>query len=403
MSGRDRLKNRVAAGAFWNTPCTFYKVMCTFRNLIILISVVILPGTAAVFGNSVDARREDREITMRMLIWEGYAPAHVREAFQRMVSEKFGLSLAFDIAYASNPDAFFNALRKGEVDMISPAHNLPKDLRYNFTSNGLTLPVNLENIPNYASIMPRLRRRPWSEENGQIFAVPIVQGPYGLAYNTRFVDQQPVSWNILWDPRYAGNYAIARDYYELSIYISALAMGYNQRNIFNYDAIKGPLLERRVTALAVNADFMWKGMDKPIQYRHKALATTWRITFAKLNTGQDVWRVAVPREGTTWWIDTLMLSHTLKHYPLRKKIAEEWINFLLAPEVQAEALAIELGVLPVTLPALNLYWEKQPTPRDVLDQKRLLQEHIPWQVLKTRDRNAFHLLWNEALEARSGK
>lgn len=351
----------------------------------------ILPSTAA----------SGDHLTLRFLIWEGYAPYRQQQAFRKKILEKYGVDLKFAVHYASNPDHFFNELRKGEVDIISPAHNLPKDSRYNFTTNGLALPVNIDNVPNYQDIVPVLQKQYWAVENGEIYAVPIVQGPYALAYNTAIVKEEPLSWNVFWDRRYAGQYAVQKDYYELSVYIAALALGFRPDEIFHYDIIKGPVLENKIRQLAINAESLWTGFDQPINFKGKALATSWRSTFPELNRLGESWRIAVPREGTTWWIDTLLLSHTLKNRPLLKRIAEEWINFMLEPEIQTNALALKLGVFPVTVPALKLFNEKRNNSTEAVNQNRLLKNHIPWQLLNTRDRNAFSLLWKEALEARA--
>ena len=367
-----------------------------FKNRVIAIAVLffVILGSVPSFADTGE------QMTLRFLIWEGYAPYPQRQVFKQKIIEKYGIDLKFEVHHASNPDSFFNELRKGAVDIISPAHNLPKDSRYNITTNGLTLPINLENVPNYATLDPALQKQPWAIENGKIYAVPIVQGPYALAYNTAIVKNEPVSWNIFWDKRYAGRYSVQKDYYELSVYIAALAMGFGPDEIFHYDVIKGPALENKIRQLAIHADSLWTGFDQPIQFKGKALATSWRCTFPELNRLGESWRIAVPKEGTTWWVDTLMLSRTLKNNLLLKKIAEEWINFVLEPQVQIDALALNLGVFPVTTPALNLF-DKKMTDHDFVNQDRLLKNHIPWQLLNTRDRNAFSLLWKEALEARA--
>jgi len=372
------------------------------RRTFLYIGCLILASFAfsAMMGKARGAEGDVRELTLRLLVWEGYAPPLEQAGFIRTVKEKYNVKLKFVIKFASNPDDFFNDLRKGAVEMISPAHNLPKDSRYNLTTNGLTLPINLDNVPNYTHIAEDLRYQSWAMEKGQVFAVPVLQGPYGLAYNTDILPEEPNSWNIFWDPRYAGRYMVSGDYYELCIYISALALGYRPEDIFSYDVIKGHLLEERVQKLAFNAHSFWTGFDKAIHFKGKALATTWRSTFPELKALGEQWRIAVPREGTTWWVDTLMISHTLNANPRLRLIAEEWINHLLRPQVQTESLALKLGIYPVTKPALVLFKKMQADSPDALNQNRLLDNHIPWKVLETRSRNAFSLLWDEALRAR---
>ena len=338
-----------------------------------------------------------KQLTLRLLIWDGYAPAEVQNAFSSIIKSKYDIDLKFEITNASNPDDFFDRLRMDDVDLISPAHNLPKDSRFNLTTNGLTLPIDLDHIPNYEKLIPELYKQPWAMEGDRIYAVPIVHGIYGLAYNLDKVKMPPTSWNIFWKPEYQGLYMVNRDYYELNIYIAALALGNDSKNIFHYDMIKGPALENKIHQLAKNSGFFWQGFDKPENYGHFALATTWRFTFPRENDYFNNWRIAVPREGTPWWIDTLMISHTLKDRPLLRRIAEDWINYLLEPEIQANILANQLGICPVTSEAMDIYTEQILSPADRKKIKVLFKNLIPWRILNIRDRNAFNLLWNEAL------
>jgi spermidine/putrescine transport system substrate-binding protein len=261
-----------------------------------------------------------KQITLRLLIWDGYAPVAVRNSFSRIIKSTYGVDLQFDITYASNPDDFFDRLRIGDVDLISPAHNLPKDSRFNLTTNGLTLPINLRNIPNYKNLRHDLSRQSWAMEGDEVFAVPIVNGIYGLAYNSEKIKIPPKSWDIFWNPEYKGKYSVNKDYYELNIYISSLALGYNKKDIFHYDRIKGPDLEDKLNGLAKNSGFFWQGFDKPEHYRNLSLATTWRVVFPGDNEIFKNWHIAVPKEGTPSWTDALMISHTLEDRPLVKKL-----------------------------------------------------------------------------------
>lgn len=344
----------------------------------------------------------DRQLTLRLLIWDGYAPAAVRNEFVKRIRQKYRVDLAFEITSASNPDNFYDNLRLGRVDMISPAHNLPKDTRFNLTTNGLTLPVNLDNIPNYKKLRPDLKRREWAMENGRIYAVPVVNGIYGLAYNLEEVTRAPDSWDIFWDPEFRGRYMVHGDYYELNVYIAALAIGFGRQEIFRYDKIKGGRLENKLHHLVRHAKALWRGFDKPEHYRDIALATTWRVTFPREDPAFDTWRVAVPGQGTTFWTDAMMISHTLAGRPLAKRIAEEWINTLLSPAAQINGIARQLGTCPVTIEAFDTYTRQILRPEERETLYRIFEKKIPWQILATRDRNAFKLLWQEALDANGG-
>lgn len=338
-----------------------------------------------------------RQLSLRLLIWDGYAPLEVRDSFSRIILSKYGIDLKFKINYASNPDEFFDKLRMGDVDMISPAHNLPKDSRFNLTTNGLTLPINLENIPNYKKLRPDLFRQSWAMEGDKVFAIPVVNGIFGLAYNEKKIKTPPKSWEIFWDPVYKGKYSVNKDYYELNVYISALALGYNKEEIFHYDQIKGANLENKLKLLSKNSGAFWQGFDKPEHYKNLSLATTWRVVFPHDNEAFKNWRIAVPEQGTPSWTDALMISHTLEDRPLLRRIAEDWINYLLEPEIQANIIARQLGTCPVTSEAFEIYMQEILSPDERNKLNRLFKNLIPWEILATRDRNVFNLLWNEAL------
>ncbi|MCP4114036.1 MAG: extracellular solute-binding protein [Desulfobacteraceae bacterium] len=362
--------------------------------------VVLMILTATLFSPGVKANAD--EITLRLLVWDGYVSPRTRERFSAAIKSKYNIDLDFEITDASDPDDFFDKLRMEKADIISPAHNLARDSRYNLTTNGLTLPIDLSAVPNYQKLLPHLRKQSWAMEKEKVYGVPVAHGIYGLAYNTDIVKTPPTSWEVLWDPRYKGRYTVHRDYYELNIYISALALGHDRDRIFHYDRIKGPALEQKIDQLAANAGVFWKGFDRPEHYRDMALATTWRISFPQIDDSFRKWRIAVPREGTTWWIDTIMLSHTLERRPMALQIAHEFINYLLTPEVQLLSIARTLGTCPVTVSALDTYMKTLLPPEDAPAFEKLFKGLIPWKTLATRDRNAFKLLWNEAL-AKTGK
>lgn len=233
-----------------------------------------------------------------------------------------------------------------------------------------------------------------------MYAVPVVQGPYALAYNTDLFPEEPTSWRVFWDPAWQGKFMVHNDYYELNVYISALALGHRRKDIFRFDAIKGESLDLMIGYLAANSASFWQGFDKPENYQGLALSTTWRCTFPEAGGAFKGWRIAVPEEGTPWWIDAMLISHTLKEKPLLRRIAEEWINHLLTDAVQTQAIAMELGTYPVTRKGLSDYVASLPDTTAGDNLKLLLDNKILWEILETRDRNAFNFLWDEAMKTR---
>lgn len=213
----------------------------TALNIILLLIGLLLIASASA-----------AEQRLRLLVWEGYAPTDQVQRFEGYIAAKYRRNVRLEVKHVSNPKQFFNAVRGKKADIISPAHNLINDHRFNFIKNKLFLPIKLEHIPNYEEIVPALKQIGALEKNGEIYGVPFICGPYGLAYNTELIDA-PTSWNLLWDPAFKNRYAINGDYYELNIYITALALGYTEDDLYRFDTMNTHRFKQRLHALIKNA------------------------------------------------------------------------------------------------------------------------------------------------------
>lgn len=210
---------------------------------------------------------------LRILCWEGYADSEDTQNFEKMVKEKHGMDLKITVRNVSDPQEFFDGVRGKDADLISPAHNIPKSHFWQLIRKKLVLPINLSHIPNYRHIIPDLQHADYISENGEVYGVPIVCGPYGLAYNTAVLKEAPDTWNIFWDSRYAGKYAISSDYYEANIYVVGLASGFGKKDIFDYDKMNTPEIREKLQKLTQNAKTFWKGVDTADDLKGLAFAT----------------------------------------------------------------------------------------------------------------------------------
>ncbi len=136
---------------------------------------------------------------LRILCWEGYAPGTHTKQFEQFIKNRYDIDLKVVVKDVSDPKEFFYEIRAKNVDLISPAHNIPKSHQWNLIRGKLVLPINLENIPNYQYIIPALKKAEYITQDDKIYGVPIVYGPYGLAYNTSLVKKEPKSWNVFWE------------------------------------------------------------------------------------------------------------------------------------------------------------------------------------------------------------
>lgn len=342
------------------------------------------------------------DITLNMLTWEGYSPDDQVEKFKALVKEKHNKNVHLNITYVSSADEFFKKVRNNTVDIIAPSHNVIKDERYKLISSNLLLPIDLNNIPNYSKLIPSLQKAEYTTIGEKVYSVPLVHGPYGLAYNTELVSPVPESWLELWDPKHAGRYTISSDYGEVNIYVTALSLGFSADQITDIKMLAQPQVKKSLIQLIKKSNNLWEGVDTADGFEKNSLGAAWGFSFPELAKRGQTWAMAEPKEGTTGWVDGHAISRTLADKPLHKRIAEEWINFTLSDEFQLQAIVRGIGSAPVNISIKDKLTKDEIASFHLDDPDYFKNNRILWPTLSKRQRNFFNRLWQDALTA-SGK
>lgn len=359
------------------------------RGVIIGLSIFLFTFPGPVLG---------AEEVLRLLIWEGHAPKPHLEKFEKRFEARHGRGIRLKIAYVTGSDDFYDAIRGGRVDVVMMTHHHYKDERFKYIRNKLLLPLDLRNIPNFKHVIPALQKAEHLYSDGNVYASPVSQGPYGLAYNTALLAEAPRSWNILWDPRYKKKYVIGANEYIYNANITALAMGLPRESISSYDALNTRAFKEKLRLLALNARSFWIGVDTPDDLAGMTLATSWGDSMGPLNKGGEPWKMAEPAEGMPCWIDNYSITWALADKPFLKMAAEEYIDRLLSTDYQVEHIMRHMSLTPITtnIEALLTAEEKERihigTP-DFFDKNRILQR-----TYSERDRNGLKLMWEEAMK-----
>ncbi len=157
-----------------------------------------------------------------------------------------------------------------------------------------------------------------------------------------------------------------------------------------------------MSLLVKNAKVFWKGVDTADDIEGLALATTWGFCLDDLSKRGEVWKMAEPQEGTTGWVDNFVLSSDLSDKPFLKTVAEEWLNFILNPEFQANVVVRQLESDPVVTTVRDLL-TKDEVAKHHLDEPNYFQnKRILWPILdeKNYERSALHNLWKHTTKKR---
>ncbi len=334
---------------------------------------------------------------LRLLVWEGFAPADQVRIFEDYIFNKYAQRVTLDISYLSDPSEFYDALRRHQADIVSPTHNLFKDQRFDYIDKKLILPLNLDHIPNFNDLRADLQSADYLKQDGEVYGVPFVHGSYALAYRPDRVASAD-SWNIFWQPEYQHQYALSADYYEVNIYITALSLGLDGDDIHDYGRLRRADVREKLRLLVRNAGHLWQGVDKPEDLERMSLAAVWGFSLTELRRRGQPWRIADPVEGAMGWVDNYAIGASLRDKPFLRRVAEEWLNFVLSPDFQLQVVVRSLGSEPVNptimdhltgVEVARFNWHRPGSS----EHKRIL-----WPTLTERNRNGLKRLWREAIE-----
>jgi len=340
---------------------------------------------------------ETPQETIRITCWEGYAKAFV-EDFKKLVKEKYKTDVEVKIHNPTDQDEFYMAAKQGTADLISPPQDLAKTPRFNCFQEGnpFLSEVDTNNIPNMKHILPIFQADQSLIHEGKRYGVPYNCGPYGLAYNTEMIKEAPASWNVLWDPEYAGKFTVNNNFPKCNIWISALALGNTYDQIFDIKKLDREKIQEKLNVLARNARSLWDGAANPEEFPELALATTWGFAAQQANLKGGKWLIASPKEGGTAWIDYWCITSAAKGQV--KRLCEEWIDFQLSPSQQAQVVKSQ-GVAPVVDNVGSLVTAQERELFHVGDNDYFRTVAL-WQVLSPETQKAFDEMWKAAKEHR---
>ena len=122
-------------------------------------------------------------------------------AFEEWYEDTYGKDIEVNYStFASNEDMYAK-LKSGAVsyDVVIPSDYMIARMR----EEDMLLPLNFDNIPNYANIADSFRGLYYDPDN--LYSIPYTYGIVGVIYNANVVDAADANdWNLMWDEKYAG-------------------------------------------------------------------------------------------------------------------------------------------------------------------------------------------------------
>lgn len=249
--------------------------------------------------------------------WEDYFAPDTLKNFE----EEFGV--AVQLTTFDSEDTMLAALQSDPsmYDLVIASGATIETLR----SLRLLAPINTENIPNLKDLEPRFHGLYYDPEDR--FSVPYLWGTTGLAINSRFVDYEHASWNLLWEAEYAPHSALLDDPQEaFSMALMLLDFSGNSSETDQLEAAGQKL--RELQAL---------GIRYPDHIDVIEAMISGELWIAQMYNGDALLAAednpdivySIPQEGTLIWIDNFVVPSDAKN----GRNAEAFINYILRPEV----------------------------------------------------------------------
>jgi spermidine/putrescine transport system substrate-binding protein len=331
----------------------------------------------------------NRQKTLSLLVWEGYADPSFVKGFEEKCHCKVQAS------YMGSSDELVAKLKGGSAsnyDVISPS----SDVATSVVTSGLAEPLDLSKIPSYGQTAKQLRDLPLVKANGKVYGVPLTWGPNPLLYDPTAFKTPPDSWAALWDPSLKGKISV---WDELStVYMAAQVLGYDKPDpsaLYNLNDAQLEAVKKKLLELKPNIRKMWATggeLTNLFQGHEVVAAMGWPLMTNQLRQAKIPIAETIPKENTTGWIDHLMITSASQN----KELAHEFLEYMIEAKTQ-KAVADVTGYTPANSSASQFMTEEQRKALH-LDDVDAYQQHIYfWQNVPRRAK--YTEIWNEVKAA----
>ena len=310
-------------------------------NILILLCCIAFLSSC---GNST----EERSRVLKIYNWADYIDEDVLAEFPDWYKQQTGEDLRIIYQVFDINEIMLTKIEKGheDFDVVCPSEYIIERM----LKKHLLLPIdtNFAHSPNYMNnVAPFIRKQinklSQPGEKASRYAVCYMWGTAGILYNRAYVpDSVALSWDCLWNKKYAGKilmkdsyrdaygtaviYAHAKELKEGTVTVEELMNDYSPRAM--------ELAEKYLKALKPNIAGWEADFGKEMMTKNKAwLNMTW--------SGDAIWAIEeanavgvdldyeVPEEGSNIWYD----GWVIPKYARNPEAASYFINFMCRPDI----------------------------------------------------------------------
>lgn len=238
----------------------------------------------------------------------------------KMFERDSGIKVVYD-TFNSNEDLYVKLVQKDDAyDLICPSDYMIERL----IKEDRLAKIDYKNIPNMKGVEKSLLNPAYDKEN--LYTVPYFWGTMGIIQNTSIIKDKIDSWSDFWNPKYKGKiimYNSQRD--SIAIALKYLGYSMNSKNLKELEAAKEALIKQKPLVYAYLTD---DARDMMVQGEAGLCVMYSGDALLMMNQNPDL-KYIFPKEGTNIWTDAWCIPKKAHN----KKAAEEFINYMLKPEI----------------------------------------------------------------------
>ncbi len=319
-------------------------------------------GGGAGGGGGMITELGEGEGQVNIIAWAGYIEDGSTDPNYDWVTQfekDTGCEVNVKVANTSDEMVALMQEGAGQFDLVTASG----DASLRLVEGGTVQEINIDLIPSWDTIDPRLQEAPWhtvdTDGDGELehYGVPYQWGSNVLMYNTEvFKDQPPTSWNVVFEemtlPDGKSNKGRVQAY-DGAIYIADAALYLRahrpELGITDPYALTREQFEAALDLLRQQRELVGRYWhDAFVQMEDFAngeavVSSSWpfQVNYLKYFEEQPIDSV-VPEEGATGWADTTMMHAEAPH----PNCAYRWLEWSLNPKLQGD-LAAWFGSVPV--------------------------------------------------------
>ena len=247
----------------------------------------------------------------------------VRE-FEKWYQETYNQKVTVNYStFASNED-MYSKISSGAVsyDVIIPSDYMIARM----ANEGLLLPLNFDNIPNYQYIEDTFKGLYYDPDDQ--YSIPYTYGIVGVIYDANVVDEADTgSWDLMWNEKYSGKilqFNNSRDAFGTAMY--KLGIDVNTTDKASWDKAYDELIAQRPVVKSYVMDEIYNMMESGEAAVGAYYAGDYFTMVDAQSENVDL-QFYYP-ENTNFYVDAMCIPSCAQN----KELAEIFINYMLSEE-----------------------------------------------------------------------